>query len=112
MKVISSNILNISYMQLSLYTASYFVLNYNEMAAVNGRFYFDLTFPTERCNLIVNAEYCCNNSNKRNNRELSLQIECDNCDIKLNLTGSYSMACDYAADFINEYILRAAKFIA
>ncbi|MBQ7819184.1 MAG: hypothetical protein IJ341_05755 [Bacteroidales bacterium] len=112
MKDIFSNILNISYMQVSLYTASYFILNYNEMASVNGRFCFDLTFPTERGNLIVNAEYYYNNSNKSKSGELSLQIECDDCDIELNLIGSYSMACDYATDFINEYILRASKVIA
>lgn len=99
------NRIEVDYEQLSLLAASYFILNYDDMALSRGRYIYDLNVKVNGCDIIITAIYLPSSSN---NSEALFSFKADSVDTDLHISfrGAYDIACSFAKDFIEEYLSR------
>ncbi len=102
-----SNRIELDYVQLSLLAASYFILNYENMAISRGRYIYDLRANQGGCDIIITAVYTPSLAN--NDALFSFKVDSVNSESRLSFRGVYDVACSYAKDFIGEYIARVKK---
>lgn len=108
MNAVWCNRIELDYARLSLLAASYFILNYEEMAMGRGRYVYDLKVEIDGVDIIIYATYK-PMASANDNSEFFFNAESVDVDMHLSFVGAYDVACSFAKDFIGEYLSRIKR---
>lgn len=108
MGAVWNNKMELDYVRLSLLAASYFILNYEEIAMSRGRYVYDLKVDIDGIEIIISAIYRPATSTN-GIAAFFFKAESVDVDMCLSFVGAYDVACSFAKDFIGEYLSRVKR---